>query len=327
MRTLLLWLIAAAAVLLVLGTGALTSSSASCATCHSMKPYTASLARSAHASVACSRCHIDGGVWGLGVFEASLFSRMYPADAVGAGVTGPGSNVEPAACLSCHAAIMDGRTVRTRGIRINHRACVGLSGNCDQCHSTVAHGKATRWVRQPVMEECVLCHRKNGAPTRCDTCHAGKDQNQRLAVGPWQVTHGPNWSKTHGLGTLAFCSECHAPSYCAQCHHTPLPHPDTFGSTHGTEAMKPGSRCFQCHDRALFCNGCHGMPMPHPANFLKIHPAVAKARGSGGCVVQCHYADDCSNCHIAHIHPGSTPGTLGKGPNGVIALPAPKKQR
>jgi hypothetical protein len=57
----------------------------------------------------------------------------------------------------------------------SHRAHVGTAGmSCARCHGDVAH-----WTEPPTepaywlqsMDLCLDCHRKEGASTRCITCH------------------------------------------------------------------------------------------------------------------------------------------------------------
>lgn len=307
-RQAVLWLVVVG-VLLVLGAlAAATSSPAVCASCHSMKPYADSLADTKHAGVACYSCHLDNGLWDFASFKVGEFGRMYPrffADKV----TGPGIEVSRAACLRCHADIMN-RVSFADGKRIRHATCAAGNVSCQSCHTQSVHGSVTRWKGVPVMEDCVLCHVKQKAPTACDSCHAGERKSARLAIGPWQVTHGPTWRTTHGMGTIAYCITCHPADYCVQCHGVRLPHPSDFGTTHGGLAQQPGSTCAKCHDRARFCDSCHGLPMPHPVGFKPQHSSVAHSLTDPRCI-KCHQQSDCDACHVKHVHPGVTKGTLG----------------
>jgi len=42
---------------------------------------------------------------------------------------------------------------------------------CSTCHGDVATMPAVKQVRDLKMQDCVDCHRDNGAPTDCTTCH------------------------------------------------------------------------------------------------------------------------------------------------------------
>jgi hypothetical protein len=279
-----------------------------CASCHAMRPYARTLSTSAHAKVSCYSCHLSSSVWDWPRFKMTELVTMYPAAFLGRDVKGQGRRVSRDACLRCHADVQD-HTVRLNGLAISHARCVSSTTGCDTCHNV--HGSAARWTREAVMEDCVLCHEQKSAPKKCDACHLQHGQRERLAKGPWQVTHGANWRQTHGLGSIQSCAECHSTQYCARCHHIPLPHPPGFAKTHGTESLRPGVVCTSCHDRAGFCDACHQVPMPHPADFLAKHPKAAKSFTDPTCI-NCHQQPDCDNCHVKHTHPGYTRGTLGK---------------
>jgi hypothetical protein len=48
---------------------------------------------------------------------------------------------------------------------------VGASGVCSTCHGNVAAMPQVEQVEPLKMGQCVDCHRDNGAPTDCTTCH------------------------------------------------------------------------------------------------------------------------------------------------------------
>jgi hypothetical protein len=306
-RKVQLALAALAVLTLLLALGG--STSAACSGCH--RAYADSLAKTAHARVSCYGCHLPAGIASWPAFKANEASIMYPAALLGRKITGPGSRVSSAPCAGCHRRVLSG-VIEAKGTRIDHRSCAA-DGACDKCHGTVAHGAITRWVRQPVMDDCVRCHIAKKVTVGCDACHADKSSRQRLAAGPWQVTHGKNWRKTHGMGDITVCGVCHPASKCVGCHGSVIPHPVDFGRTHGNLAQTPEAKCEGCHDRQTFCVGCHGVPMPHPSGFLAGHSKIAKSRQDKACV-KCHYQSDCDSCHVAHTHPGSTKGTLKSAP-------------
>ena len=103
---------------------------------------------------------------------------------------------------------------------------------------------------------------------------------------------------------------CHPPDYCARCHGLALPHPASFGDSHGTQSRHDDATCLDCHDQESFCNECHSVPMPHPVDFLNQHPGIADGFEDEPCMV-CHREQDCAACHLKHVHPGSTRGTIG----------------
>lgn len=314
-RVLLVIGVVAAVLVLAAVTGA-TSSPRACSSCHAMEPFVTSWASSTHSQIGCYRCHLDNGAWDWPAFKGKELFEMVPAAVAGQGLQGPTTEISSKTCLSCHSAVMNG-VIEANETRINHSTCIPSGAQCDSCHSAVVHGAATRWVRQPVMEECVRCHREESAPTECDTCHVGRRESDRLAMGPWQVTHGSEWRTTHGAADLTYCSTCHPQDYCVKCHGIALPHPADFGRTHGQQAVAQQSKCVKCHDKKTLCDGCHGIAMPHPTGFIKQHSTLATSNQDPTCQT-CHRVDDCNNCHLHHIHPGRTDGTIGEGNGGVI---------
>lgn len=295
---------------------ALTAGSvpATCSACHVGVHATES---ASHADVSCYSCHLDRGFWDWPAFKSREMFVMYPGQLLGVKPRGPVDETARSACLGCHEAVLNG-TIERLGIRINHGVCAPI-GSCDSCHAGVAHGEQVRWLREPVMEECVACHRAESATDACDACHRGKSETERLSTGPWQVTHGANWKLTHGMGSLRSCSVCHPKDYCVRCHGIELPHPVDFGTTHGRDAMAKSASCGTCHDARTFCGACHGVPMPHPDGFLVQHSDVATGYKDETCLALCHRQEDCADCHVAHTHPGRTDGKLGTGPNGAIS--------
>lgn len=306
----------AAGILLVVLAGG--SQPAVCASCHTMEPFANGLEGGAHASVSCYSCHLDNGAWDWPAFKLKELTVMYPRAFSSNALQGPTRESASSACLRCHSSVMDALTSKG-GLRIAHKDCA-QGASCDGCHSTVAHGAATRWIREPVMEACVECHRDSDAPIECDACHEDKSQTERLSRGPWQVTHGPQWRNTHGMGSLRHCATCHPADYCVRCHGVTLPHTAGFGRTHGTEAQAPDAKCLDCHDKVALCDACHGASMPHPAGFLARHSAEASSSKDEVCL-RCHRSEDCLECHTRHAHPGRTEGTLGDPETGAIVGP------
>lgn len=285
-------------VALTLGLSAATSSPRVCASCHLDQAEAAS--KTPHANIACGRCH--GGTRPSARFEFKLtqWTRMYPRAIGGVRLAGPTTMTTRGACLRCHAGVLDATTA-VNGLRISHEFCA--EGSCGGCHTDDSHPAAVRWRRGAVMDDCIHCHNRQSASRKCDTCHDGRIQAQRVATGPWQITHGPNWRTTHGMGDLHTCSTCHAASKCVSCHKTPIPHEPGYLNRHGKESLAKNAGCATCHKRADWCTSCHGVEMPHPRGFLKRHTKVATSRSDETCT-RCHENADCVNCHRAHIHPG-----------------------
>lgn len=298
--------LAALVLIVTLAVGSLPSA---CGACHTMRPYAASLNTSAHAGVNCYDCHLAAGTWDWPAFKAHELLGMYPRSLVKAELDAPATRVSRTACLKCHEDVLED-VVEANGLRIRHATCAPAS-SCDACHAATAHLETTRWVSEPAMEDCIGCHRDENAPANCDLCHAGKSTAERLTRGPWAITHGPDWESTHGMGDLRTCDACHDDRKCASCHGIKLPHPMDFGSTHPAVALEVPDSCDTCHDRTAFCDACHGVPMPHADDFLPKHSSLVTTTSDPTCI-RCHKEVDCKRCHVAHTHPGSTDGTLGR---------------
>ncbi|TDB39581.1 MAG: hypothetical protein D9V44_01005 [Actinobacteria bacterium] len=282
-----------------------TSSTAVCGACHSMKPYIRALDASPHAAVSCYSCHLQAGAWDYPAFKLAEFGRMYPR-AGETTLTRPTSLLSAAACLRCHADVGKG-TAENNGLRIRHETCA-VDGTCDGCHAAAAHGDAVRWKRSPSMEACVACHLDVQAPAACDSCHTLRTTADRLKKAPWATTHATGWSDAHGLDEIRYCRTCHQTEFCVRCHKIALPHGDDFPGRHGVDARKADSTCLTCHDRAAFCDACHQIEMPHPAGFLAEHGTAARGPADARCLA-CHRQADCSRCHDEHA--GASASTSG----------------
>lgn len=274
------------------------SSSVACSACH--QPQASATSASGHASTGCYDCHLDDGLWSLPQHKAAELLVMYPGQVIGSNQKMLGETSRRA-CLRCHASVLD-KVTTASGLRVKHAACA-TGSSCDPCHATAVHGKATGRLAYSSMEECVACHSQKDVSIECDTCHEGKVEAQSLRAGSWQVIHGSNWEKTHGMGDLQSCGPCHPGGYCAKCHNVEIPHPRSFGSTHGASAIEERASCEVCHEPEPFCDNCHGMPMPHPAGFLKGHGKTAESNDDPRCR-RCHAMTDCAACHVGHVHPG-----------------------
>ncbi len=293
-----------AGAVLVLSTallGAITSSTAVCAPCHAAQVN--ALHQSPHAKSGCYSCHLEDGAWSLPGAKSAEWFRMYPSALLGDDVIVP-QPTDRGSCLECHLTILDA-PVERYGLRVDHATCA-TGDTCDACHTGDAH-PGVGLARGPVMEDCTACHLENGATIACDACHAGRTERDRLARGPWQVTHGPEWRSTHGMGNIDSCATCHPQEFCGKCHGVPLPHPAEFGRTHGASATEDPTGCATCHKSTRFCEACHGMHMPHPAGYLANHSADAAGIDDERCA-RCHVRSECEDCHSRHVHPGGASG-------------------
>ncbi|RJQ51956.1 MAG: hypothetical protein C4521_11230 [Actinobacteria bacterium] len=279
-----------------------------CARCHRLDY--AYWKTSTHARSTCSDCHAArGGLsWVSGPIDrtsmvlAALFGAYDPP------IT---SFVENQNCLSCHGGIKDAIVTRF-GIRMRHADVIVAGLRCTDCHNTVAHGKATAHPRSAFMDTCTPCHDGKKAPSKCETCHTSAiDRSPTARLAPWAITHGVNWTKTHGMGNLGTCVTCHPSDACDRCHGMSLPHESNWPRLHGKAALDNGKKvratdkarsCVGCHSRA-YCDGCHQIKMPHPAGFLPMHKKEHERVGAGVCL-NCHIKNECDECHVRHVHPG-----------------------
>jgi hypothetical protein len=303
----LVWSLAGLVVVLSLLLAVTAAALPGCTLCHQSPDFAAQTAKSAHADIVCARCHVQPGgasrleyayhmVFGMGL-------RLAPTG------TGPISGIPDETCLSCHDAVMK-KTVTRDGLSIQHSKCA-KGRVCTDCHSETAHGTSVQWPKTPQMNQCLDCHDTARVRSGCNTCHSGRSMEQRLLTGEWAVTHGPNWKQTHGMGTLHTCVSCHPDEFCVRCHGIPLPHNADFIRLHPLSAQSNRKDCAVCHQQT-FCDGCHQTPMPHPFAFTPNHFVDVYARGQAICM-RCHIQDDCTNCHVRHVHPGGATLPPGSG--------------
>lgn len=270
-----------------------------CESCHLQGDFAQATAREAHASVACVRCHVSDEYARRLRFGAHAVSG--PARALLSGDARSASFVDDTACLSCHAQAMES-TLEANGILIDHTTCA-QGTTCSACHSQTAHGDEIGWVREYTMDACLRCHGQQGGLVECDTCHVPRATRERLETGPWRVTHGARWEKTHGMGDAFTCAACHPQGYCDRCHGVGLPHGKNLMAEHVTLAADPAAQCLDCH-KGDFCNDCHGIEMPHPEGFTPEHSSIIERDGDELCRT-CHAESDCTTCHVTHVHPGN----------------------
>jgi hypothetical protein len=300
------WSLAGLVVLLVLILGVTSVAMPGCGFCHQSGAFAEQSHANAHAKYPCTTCHAQPGAPGRVVFAYHVVFGMVLRIAPEGG---PAAGIPNGTCLSCHANVQQ-KIVQAQGISIQHSTCA-KGRLCTDCHSDAAHGSAIRWQTVYNMNVCLDCHSADAARSDCTTCHAAKSTTEIEATGEWQVTHGPNWKQTHGMGQLQTCAGCHPNDFCARCHGISLPHNADFIKQHPTFALSNRASCAVCHQQS-FCDRCHGLPMPHPVGFTPTHPDLVKKLGTSVCM-KCHIQDDCNNCHLRHVHPGGAikPPTIG----------------
>ena len=300
-RRWLVWAGVALALVCLLGLGVFgVVASRSCTSCHDRDAFKAGTQASPHAGVECRSCHISPGVLGEAVFAVQRpLHAFFP---VGRAADRDAAKVPDSRCEACHEKVLQGVVV-SNGMRIDHAKCAA-NASCTECHSSTAHGSATRWVRSYDMDRCLECHAATGN-VKCDLCHQGKNRSARVKSSTFAVTHGPKWKTTHGMGDAATCTVCHKAGDCVDCHGVGVPHEPKFVEAHASYATQPKAKCASCHKEA-FCDSCHGTEMPHQAGFTPQHPTLAKKQPD--LCKRCHEASDCTTCHAKHVHPGGAIG-------------------
>lgn len=277
----------------------------SCESCHSDEDFGASTASSAHADMRCTQCHATGGPIDRLAFATHTVSQRVGLP-VGLDARALAA-VPDTTCISCHEAVAE-TTTESNGIRIAHAECA-VGAACSDCHASTAHGDSVSWRRDYSMDACLRCHGQQAGLVDCGTCHVERAKRDRLATGPWTVTHGANWQETHGMGDAYTCAACHQKGYCDRCHGVGLPHDSNFRIEHVSLAQSPEAQCTSCHSQK-FCGDCHGTEMPHTSSFVMEHSAIVEEDGDALCK-KCHSEQDCATCHVSHVHPG---GAIGAAP-------------
>lgn len=273
-----------------------------CTLCHTNTAFVAATTSSSHAGSDCASCHVAPGL-----IDRSTFGFAH----VGAVVASGGSArdrdlayVPDDRCLRCHDDVTE-RPSASKGIRISHLSCA-TDSPCTSCHSAVAHGTQTSWLRVYDMETCLGCHATQ-AVSECDTCHDGRPAEDRITSGVFAVTHGERWRETHGMGNSSTCTVCHSAASCEGCHGAGLPHDAEFIRTHSEIAGQRTARCETCHAQT-FCDDCHGTAMPHSNSFTRTH--AKPGSDDRKLCDRCHVESDCVNCHVKHVHPGGAIGAF-----------------
>lgn len=310
--------------LVLVGVSLLWTSTASfCGLCHIHKAAVAAVKNSAHASVNCEQCHTKPGPFFF--LTAKMEALQQPVKQFTGDYEEPILGVvQNASCRRCHTDEQLFPTISRAGINVNHKHLIEAGYQCVGCHSTVAHLDAVPPGSRtyPTMDQCLVCHNNNyTAPDgtvavgTCDLCHI------KPAPGTEPANHVADWLEIHGsAGILSTCSACHPPEIgaapppggwtsqldCKSCHRDILmPHPESWLQEHGGVSQDKGrDTCTQCHATKAYCLGCHRVPMPHPAGWVPDHPRYARA--DAATCMNCHKAENCNACHLAH-RAGSPP--------------------
>lgn len=315
-RNVMKWVLVTVAVVLgVVALGAVvdltTASPRVCAACHELAPRTAAWEKSAHAEVACVKCHQTPTKWYqvptrlfdraklLGHDVATHVKGDY-ADPVDQRVAGT-APVQDEVCLQCH----DVNRKATSGFRIiiNHPEHAKLNGSCVSCHVRTAHPIATRGTAMSLMSQCFTCHgtpEKPKASADCRVCHPAdyKLLPKSHEAANWEKRgHGAVWKSDPKQ-----CGMCHAKTFCTNCHGLEIPHPKGWAkgtNGHAVVAKQNRAVCSQCHGSGLdMCTMCHHDAYdPSKGTWVNQHFIQAKEQGVSQCL-DCHSPISCTQCHV-----------------------------
>jgi hypothetical protein len=214
-----------------------------------------------------------------------------------------------AACLTCHGDQRSSCTychtdpdnagvfpARERFLTFNHHDHLQRTqGQCDRCHASphetapveTPSAKAPAPTASPAIDhptaipghaQCFSCHQMKDFYEQldCSNCHRGLF---RFGLKPYEdFSHGADWlRREHGdfarqPANAALCSQCHEPSYCAECH-----------------AAQPLMRPSERHPERVAADTIH------EGNYVSVHPWAA--RTDPGSCMRCHGMKFCEECH------------------------------
>ncbi|MDA3935316.1 MAG: hypothetical protein PF636_00425 [Actinomycetota bacterium] len=211
-------------------------------------------------------------------------------------------------CLYCHPDIDD----FLPGVVIfEHATHFEENFQCTVCHPQFGHG--IEQVRRPDMLSCYRCHglthsaQGEVATEDCLACHP---EEFELKPDDHTLAFEMGEHKERATREPVYCSMCHKPEMCVECHAGKREMPDGSAprkivpedhmdgkwiGDHGPLFLAQEGACGSCHDAAS-CTRCHKTVMPHPADWLSDHtpdPGI----GREDCNV-CHTnRDRCQQCH------------------------------
>lgn len=259
----------------------------------------------------CDACHVEQNV-DVVAMPALYLNALPRLEARPAVVVDRAATPTASQCLYCHPDIDD---FDVEGLVFTHNPHLERAYRCVSCHPVFPHGAAG--IDRPEMRTCMRCHglEHNGkgsvASAECAKCHT-----EGFELMPSDHTR-PFLSGEHStLATEdgAYCSQCHAPSACVECHNGGVELADgrlsekvipeghlepAWRSDHGGVYLAQKGMCVVCHTTE-FCQQCHETTMPHPATWLAAH-----SKGNGtlpkDCAV-CHSdRKTCQECHHAAV--------------------------
>jgi hypothetical protein len=286
-------LLAAAALIAVVGTYAASSTDRYCAdTCHAGSDAVEAAAAAEHAP--CVTCH-EAGLLDMPANTASR-TRMIVGAVRGVKPGSASVAVRSDACLRCHRDVRSGSVVsKTTGVTMSHAEVLAGGVPCSECHARTGHDADAFTA---TMSACLPCHDAKTASAECETCHTTDP-----SVVPVRRAETTEGADVRGSGKYKYpavraakreCGGCHdEEKTCDPCHGIRMPHTKGFKEGgHARNAAFEGKRvCWRCHD-PQWC----GSPACHRAAFDPVTGATAhganwkaehkRSDWAGGCV--CH---------------------------------------
>ena len=195
-----------------------------------------------------------------------------------------------------------------------------------QLHPAAARADVARCATCHTRSSCETCHLGTGGRDVLRDLPSGKNvtapgvrlvRDPRTDTASHRVTvHPVGWARTH-KGTVATgetsCANCHAQSFCAQCHAGERLmrgfHPANWVSIHAPQAYAREASCNSCHSVEVFCRDCHrqlGMATTkntarstvfHNAQPLWLLQHGRAARQDLQTCTTCHQQTYCMQCH------------------------------
>ena len=186
----------------------------------------------------------------------------------------------PAPCEKCH------QTIFTTPLLEGEHPSTG----CDGCHGNTAHPQPpTRLdpTENPHPENWIAFHGReaNKDLEVCATCHLLGDNN--IASGGTcmschfrgEYPHSKDWIEEHGAVQVEqgdnACTLCHAPTFCAGCHGTEIPHSSTWLGSH-YKSLRSAMPCLLCHAKAD-CVTCHSQHGIHTSQSIYLKPGTGSS--------------------------------------------------
>lgn len=213
-----------------------------------------------------------------------------------------------------------------RLVRFSHEGHLPrVDAGCAHCHLELPEPGTPARVSAP-MGTCLSCHehQEQYDQARCSACHVDLTNLPLKPVA--YFSHRGDYLREHRLPARTSpqaCTQCHEPSFCADCHARTAPtpvelelperversfvHRSGYLARHAAEARSDPTMCQRCHGSAS-CDRCHrdaGVSpaardprAPHPPGWAARHGAPAR-RDIVSCA-GCHDQGASTNCVSCH---------------------------